>query len=213
MSASSRIIILCVLTLFASCTIVRHSDPWQAAMQSADEAVTTMLLVKHTEGSQAIAELWQRANGEWLLVDTCSAYIGREGMGKTREGDKKTPIGEYTVGTAFGILPDPGTSLDYIEATPSLYGCEGPDEYYNQLVDTAVVHAQVWGEHIIDYAPDYNYGLTFSYNADCVPGLGSNVFIHCKGKKAYTAGCVALDEPFMRRLLLVADAHTIVSIH
>ena len=54
---------------------------------------------------------------------------------------------------------------------------------------------------MIVYAPEYNYGLALDYNKECVPGLGSNIFFHCKGTKPSTAGCVAVDEKVMRLVL------------
>lgn len=37
-------------------------------------------------------------------------------------------------------------------------------------------------------------------------GAGSAIFIHCKGAKAFTGGCVALDEEHMAKVLRHADA-------
>ena len=34
---------------------------------------------------------------------------------------------------------------------------------------------------------------------------GSNLFIHCKGAKPFTMGCVALDEEYMITILKKAD--------
>lgn len=183
------------------------------ALYEGDATVHQLLIVQHTGGSTAAASFYVKVDGCWQLHRTGDAFIGRNGVGKQMEGDGKTPLGEFAIGTAFGILPDPGTAIPYVLATPSLYGCEGPDAYYNQLIDTAAVHAEgVWGEHIIDYAPDYHYALTTSYNAACTPGLGSNIYIHCKGKKPHTAGCVALDEDFMKHILLRSDTGLIISI-
>lgn len=207
--------LLAILFLEIACHRPAAPEPWASVMEkyAAEPAVNQLLLVKYQEGSNAHAELWLKHNGEWLLEDTCAAFIGREGIGKTQEGDKKTPIGELTIGTAFGILPNPGTSIPYIQAYESLYGCDCDSVYYNQLIDTALVHHRCKGEHIIAFDPDYHYGLTTSYNQECVFGKGSCVFIHCKGKKPYTAGCVALDEPFMKHLLQVCDSNLVVSIH
>lgn len=168
-------------------------------------AAGQLLLVTQTDGSCAWAQFYVRQEGRLVLSREGSAHIGKEGTGKTREGDMKTPLGELRIGTAFGILPDPGTRIPYIEATESLFGCED-SLYYNRLIDTALVHhPAAKGEHIIDYAPAYHYALTTSYNAECILGLGSNIYVHCKGKRPYTAGCIALDEEMMKHLLQQSD--------
>ena len=39
------------------------------------------------------------------------------------------------------------------------------------------------------------------YNKEGVAGRGSAIFLHCKGSRRYTAGCIAIDKPAMRNLL------------
>ena len=57
------------------------------------------------------------------------------GLGKQKEGDRKTPLGLFTIGPAFGIFPDPGTQLLYTQLTSSHYWVNDPkSRYYNQLV-------------------------------------------------------------------------------
>lgn len=216
-SLSLFVAALCFAALFTGCAkpAAVQPEPWQSVMDryASDSLVRQLLLVKYEEGSNAFAELWLKQDGRWVLDDTCSAYVGRDGLGKTREGDYKTPVGELTVGTAFGILSNPGTAIPYIEAYPSLYACDCDSTYYNTFIDTCAVHHRCKGEHIIAIDPDYHYGLASSYNEERVFGRGCNIFIHCKGSKPYTAGCVALDEPFMRHLLQVCDTHLVVSVH
>jgi len=203
--------VLVFVSVFTYCT---PKDQWQAIMDSylPGDTVQQLLLVKHTEGSNAIAEFYIKEDGKWQLMEKRPVYIGQNGLGKEKEGDRKTPIGEFTANTAFGILPNPGTKLPYILATPSIYGCDDSC-YYNQMIDTAVLHHECHGEHIIDYVPHYNYGIAISYNPDGIVGLGSCIYVHCKGPNPYTAGCVALDEDFMRMVLVNSDERLRISIH
>lgn len=200
------------LTLsFSACT---PQDQWEIIKESYlnNDSVGQLLLVKYSEGSNAIAEFYLKEDGAWNLLEKGHVFVGKEGIGKEKEGDMKTPVGEFGVYTAFGILPDPGTGLPYIFATPSIYGCDDSC-YYNMMIDTAVVHHECHGEHIIDYVPEYHYGLAINYNPERILGMGSCIYVHCKGKKPYTAGCVALDEDFMRNVLLHSDKGLHVSIH
>lgn len=208
-------IMAAVLTAsMSSCNSNSQGEPWDSILKeySAKPEVGQILLVKYKGGSLADAELYVKEGRRWNLVDSCEAEVGRDGIGKEREGDMKTPTGEMGIGTAFGIKPNPGTSLPYILATDSIYGCED-EEYYNQMIDTSVVHHVCTGEHIIDCVPAYNYGLTTTYNSECIFGKGSNIYIHCKSSKPYTSGCVALDEPVMVHLLQVAGPGLVVSVH
>ena len=196
---------------FSACT---PKNQWAQIMDSylPGDSVAQLLLVKHTEGSNAIAEFYVKEDGAWQLIEEGDVFIGKNGLGKEKEGDMKTPVGEFSAFTAFGILSDPGTGLPYILATPSIYGCDDSC-YYNQMIDTAVVHHECHGEHIMDYDPEYNYGLAITYNPDGIVGLGSCIYVQCKGHKPYTAGCVALDEEFMRNVLIHSDKRLRISIH
>ncbi len=115
-----------------------------------------------------------------------------------------TPVGDFGVLTAFGILPDPGTALPWLSVTPSTYACDEEGPYYNQIIDTTVTHHACKGEDMFHTAPEYHYGLALDYNAACRYPDGSAIFFHCVGAKTYTGGCVAVDEGFMRQILTTA---------
>ena len=58
--------------------------------------------------------------------------------------------------------------------------------YYNRLVNTSSVSKDwVSGENLIQASPYYNYALNLTYNADCVPGEGSAIFLHCFMDSSY----------------------------
>lgn len=176
---------------------------------------------RRAEGaSEAFVEFWTRAEdpadeepgaeGGWRLAGSGAAYIGRCGLGKEREGDAKSPEGELRVRRAFGILPNPGTSIEYLQVSQSTVACDCEGPYYNQIVEMA---PGITGEKMFEMAPEYNYGLELDFNPENIYPLGSAIFFHCKGSKPYTGGCVAVDEDFLRSILLRADFSLIVSIH
>lgn len=165
-----------------------------------------LLEIYNVQGSKAKARL--TIDGKEVFVT--DVFIGQNGLGKQREGDRRTPIGIIHVKGAFGILPNPGTSIPYTDVTTSIFACSDK-EYYNQVIDTAVVHhLNCSGEDMSRYVPDYNYGLMTDYNPQCIPGLGNSIFIHCKGNKPYTAGCIAFDEERMIEILRKCDMNLIV---
>lgn len=177
----SSIITLCSASVLAACS---NND-------------SQLLEVFNVNGSQATARLTINGN----VVFTTNVYIGKNGIGKTGEGDSKTPTGTLHVVKAFGVKPNPGTAFEYIDITPTTYACDDNCEYYNQIIDLTEVNHECHGEEMYKLVPQYNYGLTTDFNADNHWPDGSNIFIHCKGQKTYTGGCIAFDEDKMAEIL------------
>ncbi|MBQ5575885.1 MAG: hypothetical protein IIT37_07545, partial [Bacteroidales bacterium] len=101
-----------------------------------------VLEVYDVNGSSATAKL--TVNGNVLF--TTSVYIGKNGVEKTGEGDAKTPSGTMHITGAFGVKENPGTKINYLTVTPSIYACDEDCEFYNQIIDTATVHHNCKGE-------------------------------------------------------------------
>ena len=61
--------------VLSSCT---PKDRWAQIMESylPNDSVAQLLLVKHTEGSNAIAEFYLKENGTWQLVGKNPVFIG-----------------------------------------------------------------------------------------------------------------------------------------
>ncbi len=144
--------------------------------------------------------------GQWVQLMTTPGFIGKEGLGKTKEGDAKTPVGSFRFTKAFGIAEDPGSVIPYLKVTEDLYwsGDVRPGRNYNEMVsihDLPDLDTES-SEHLIDYTVPYQYCLNIGYNTEGTPGLGSALFLHCLGaKKPWTGGCVAIPEDKMRFVL------------
>ena len=143
----------------------------------------------------------QAEAGGWQEIVRTSGWIGRNGLGKQREGDGRTPVeGFFLYG--FGLKENPGTVFPYIQVDESYYLVDDPDSrYYNQLVSTREV-SQDWrsAEHIVEMGAAYNYVLVTDYNKAGMPGIGSGIFLHCEEGKP-TAGCIAVPEPAMKEIM------------
>lgn len=142
------------------------------------------------------------ADGSWRQIMTTPGVIGKNGLGKTKEGDGMTPVGSFRFNAAFGIAPDPGCAIPYKQVDENIYwsGDVRPGMKYNQMVDIREFPGVDTenSEHIVDYNPHYIYCMNISYNENGTPGLGSAIFLHCFGPaKPYTGGCVALPEEMM----------------
>jgi L,D-peptidoglycan transpeptidase YkuD (ErfK/YbiS/YcfS/YnhG family) len=181
-----------------------------------DKKVQEIICVHFVEDSTAILKMYVRDKTQdsgWNLILATDAFIGQKGLGKEQEGDLKTPEGDFNVTQAFGIKPNPGTSLNYINVNNNIYACDEDCKYYNQIIDAANLDHTCKGEHLIDYVPQYNYGLCIDFNPQNIFPNGSNIFIHVKGNKVYTAGCVAVDEESMIKILKNATNKTKVVIY
>lgn len=176
-------------------------------------AVHSQISVKQILGSKAILTLQRKdENNELKIILNCNAHIGKNGLGKETEGDMKTPVGEFGILYTFGIKPNPGTKLEYLQITDSHYACDDACEFYNKIIDTKNLNHECKGEHMTSYVPQYNYGIFLDYNKECVYPKGSAIFIHCHGKKDYTAGCISVSEKDMITILKNVDANTKIKI-
>lgn len=100
-------------------------------------------------------EYYEKSNDSWGKVISTSAALGQYGLGKSREGDRKTPIGMYKFTMLMGIAANPGTLMGYTQITSTMYWCGG-DQYYNQFVDESLQEHDCdksKDEHLIDYGP------------------------------------------------------------
>ena len=134
-------------------------------------------------------------------------YIGKNGLTKDKkEGDLKTPIGEFNLGIVFGTHEKKEITMDktlkYIQINKKLYWVDDPNsKYYNQLVDITKEEKD-WNsaEHLIEHTIPYEYAIEINSNPQNIPGKGSAIFLHCKNKN-YTAGCIAISPAKMKELL------------
>ena len=203
----TKFFIAAMLLLFALPAFAesKKSPEWISELKAAQNT-EQLVIVQGTKGSNAKFSFHERDNdsGEWYEIISCNAFIGKNGWGKTREGDMKTPEGVYTFTKAFGILEDPGCPMGYTKVDDSHYWVgDSNSERYNQFVSTNDYDDfnRKESEHIIDYTLAYKYCLNISYNLDGTPKKGSAIFLHCQTRNKFTAGCVAIPDSYMREVI------------
>ena len=168
------------------------------------QSTSQLLVVAVYDKSTAWVSLHEKdADGHWQMTMTTPGFIGKNGLGKTKEGDGKTPRGIFSFNKAFGIAANPGTILPYTQVDDSTYwsGDQRKNMHYNEMVSLKDFPNLdlAESEHIVDYIRHYQYVLNIDYNKDGVVGLGSAIFLHCLGdRKPYTGGCVAIPENQMK---------------
>jgi len=133
--------------------------------------------------------------------------IGKAGavpMASGREGDAKTPLGDYVLRFGFyraDRLPKPMSPLNFRALSPEDGWCDAPDDpAYNRFIRLPypASHEKLWRE---DGA--YDIILVMSHNdSPPTPNLGSAVFIHvAQPDDRKTLGCVALTPEDMVQIL------------
>ncbi|MBR1858952.1 MAG: L,D-transpeptidase family protein [Selenomonadaceae bacterium] len=198
------ILMLCMLVMMLCATVSAKemSPQWVKNLEAAKNA-TQMVIVAGIGKTTAWVSMHEKdANGNWQQIMTTPGFIGKNGLGKTKEGDGMTPIGVFHFNKAFGIKKNPGTVFEYTKVNENHYwsGDQNPGMGYNTFVDVRDYPNlnKENSEHLIDYALYYNYALNISYNEECTVGKGSAIFLHCFGTfKPYTDGGISIPEDNM----------------
>ncbi|MDR3564576.1 MAG: L,D-transpeptidase family protein [Negativicutes bacterium] len=169
---------------------------------------TRQLLVVVQDGPgvfKAKVTTWELAGGSWQAAfPPLAATIGRNGFvaaEEKTEGDGCTPIGVYSLGLAFGSEAAASTAMPYRQTTGADCWIDDPvSPQYNRWVEG--IPAGVSYEPMLRPDGLYRYGLVIEYNtAPVVAGKGSAIFMHLWRGGEPTAGCVALAEEDLLRIL------------
>ena len=173
------------------------SPEWVVALAEKQNAPQLFVVAVYENTTAWISLHEKDADGAWKMTMSTPGFIGKNGLGKTKEGDGMSPVGVFSFNRAFGIAPDPGCAIPYVQVDENTYWSGDVREgmRYNELVSlTEYPELNLAdSEHIVEYTYQYQYCLNISYNAEGTPGLGSAIFLHCMGdRKPYTGGCVAI---------------------
>ena len=147
-----------------------------------------------------------------------NAYIGKNGITtQKREGDGKTPLGEFELGIILGthdkLEITSNKNFKYNKITKNMYWIDDSNsKYYNQLVDITKVEKD-WksAEHLIDYPIQYEYLVEIKTNPSNMPKKGSAIFLHCI-KNTSTEGCIAIDRESMKEIIVNINEDTKINI-
>ena len=121
--------------------------------------------------------------------------FGLNGLTKNKnEGDKKTPIGTFSLGKLFyraDKYKKPKTNLKCIKINKKMGWCNDVKnkKIYNKLIK---VNSKVKHEKLYRADYKYDYLIPINYNSKRQLGKGSAIFIHLTNDYKSTAGCVAL---------------------
>ena len=192
------------------------SPAWVEALGE-EYGAEQLLVVAGVGQTTAMVSLHEKdESGCWRELMAVPGFIGRNGLGKTREGDGRTPVGVFYFNAAFGIADDPGCAIAYHKVTHDDYWSSDQREgfAYNRMVsiqDYPELNRSD-SEHLEEYILEYQYCLSISYNEEGIPGAGSAIFLHCQGNTYYTGGCVAIPEAQMRTVMQTVREDCVVVI-
>ena len=144
------------------------------------------------------------------FIFRCS--IGKGGLSKKKnEGDKKTPIGVFSLGNLYyrkDRHQKPLTKIKCIPIKKDMGWCDDAENkrYYNKLIK---ISKNIHHEKL--YRKDYKYDFVIPINYNTKNpqlGKGSAIFIHITKKLKPTLGCIALREKDFLILLKIINKHT-----
>ena len=142
--------------------------------------------------------------------------IGKNGKSKKKkEGDKKTPIGQFTIENLYyrsDRIQKPLTNLKCIKIKKNMGWCDDPLDIknYNKLIK---LNKKIKCEKL--YRKDHNYDLLIpiKYNfLKPVKFKGSCIFIHLTNNYKPTLGCIALKKKDFLIILRLINNKTKIKI-
>lgn len=186
---------------FQTAQAATSSPDWVKNLPEAKNS-EQMIVVAGIQGTTAWISMHEKNSaGEWEQIMTTPGFIGQNGLEKVKENDNKTPVGTFRFNYAFGIAPDPGCAIPYVQVNENHYWSGDVNYKYNQFVDASKAPANFdkkRSEHLIECAPEYNYVLNIDYNSEYMPEKGFALFMRCLNSvNPWTGGSVAIPESKM----------------
>lgn len=195
--------VLCVMgvTSVSAPGAVAVVEPWFGNAVGNATQVVSVVGVGH---STAKIDVYQRTPAGWEAVAAgIPAHVGSAGITpSTREGEPSTPMGFYSLDSAFGTAPNPGGGLPYVQVgSDHWWDSDSNSPTYNTMqvcrkaqcpFNTAI------SENL--NIPQYRHAVVIGVNKSRTPGAGSAYFFHTTDGGP-TAGCVAIDDATLVKII------------
>jgi len=188
--------VLCVgsATLAVAPATVAVVNPWFG--NSVGNA-TQVVSVVGVGGSDAKLDVYQRSAAGWEPIGAgIPAHVGSAGFTpQAKSGYPATPLGVYSLDSAFGTDPNPGGGLPYTQVGPDHWWSgddKSPTFNTMQVCKQALCPFDTAASENLEI-PQYKHAVVMGVNKARVPGNGGAFFLHTTDGGA-TAGCVAIDD-------------------
>lgn len=144
--------------------------------------------------AEATVVLYEKRGGNWRRQESWPAHNGRKGWtADHREGDKRSPVGVFTLSDAGGVLPDPGAKLPYTRSPAFAAPRFWPKTHWNDFdLVVAIDYNRVRGTSPLD--PTRPRGQE----------KGGSIWFHLDHGSG-TSGCVSISRSAMTKLLRALD--------
>ena len=178
--------------------------PVPVAAGGATQVVT--VVAGSAASTTASLTAWELRAGGWTpVLGPVTAWVGGQGIGAASETSSRTPAGTFSLTEAFGRQGNPGTALPYRVLDPQdWWVSDTGSALYNQHTRCAAgtcPFREAAGENLWSTGWVYDHAVVIDYNrSPVVRGAGSAFFLHVTNG-APTAGCVAIDDDSLTRLL------------
>ncbi|MBP6180797.1 L,D-transpeptidase family protein [Flavobacterium sp.] len=148
----------------------------------------------------------EKKDKNWIVKQgPVKVGIGKNGFAtplNKREGDGKSPTGIFRLGKLYSYEKQLNTQLENQQTTAEdKWIDDSNSEDYNTYVK-GVTNAKSY-ENLLLNNDAYKYCMVIEYNTNpVIKGKGSAIFFHLAIKKpSFTAGCVAINEKYMKLIV------------
>jgi len=146
------------------------------------------------QGYHARLIRFEKVNGRWQRVGKAwDVVVGRNGVGKEREGDGKSPTGYYSLEDVYAYH-DLQTAMPlFLSTKDTICVDDSHSRYYNRIIEAYHVKKDYQSFEWMRRKDNlYEVVVTVGYNQARQPGKGSCIFLHIANGDKPTAGCVAM---------------------
>jgi hypothetical protein len=143
-----------------------------------------------------------------IVFDTFEVNLGKGGLGHglgeveflhdlneplKKEGDKKAPMGIFTLDAVFGYEKELQRKMPYLHATKDLICVDDSESaFYNKIIKRPKVMPQSF-EEMKREDTQYEIGIVVGHNKEQIAKAGSCIFLHVQSQEeAPTAGCTSM---------------------
>lgn len=160
----------------------------------ADSRQAVAVYGKGPDSADATVVLYEKHGGNWQRRGSWPGHNGKKGWTPDhREGDKRSPVGVFTISDAGGVLPDPGAKLPYTHSPAFAAPHYWPKSYWNDFdLVIAIDYNRVRGTSPLD--PTRPRGQE----------KGGSIWFHMDHGSG-TSGCVSISKSGMTELLTTLD--------
>ena len=199
---------------FASDPLAGHQQLMVVTTRFWDDSQGTLQRFERTDDASPWAPVGQLIPvvvGKAGLAWGVGLHPSQDGFPTKVEGDRRSPAGLFSIGTAFGFVPSAQMSplkIDYLQLSPTIEAVDDPaSRYYNCIVDASTVQPDWKSSEKMNTISLYSQGFVINHNfPNPTPGRGSAIFFHVwRSGRSGTGGCTASRPDILSSLLFWLD--------